>query len=136
MFADLVFSKLTFFKQGSPAREQKDRRDKRQGAAALEGTELRGAGVRVEPACAAVGAGDAELSRRGARAGAWGPRETWVHSVCGEPLGDLSDGFGTQFEGRVYWVCWGAGWGWGASEAMRKMKESGLEQLLVVPLEG
>lgn len=136
MFADLVFSKLTFFEQGSLPREQKDRRDKRQGAAALEGTELQGAGVLVEPACGAVGAGDAELSRRGARAGAWGPRETRVHSMCGEPLGDLSDGFGTQFEGRVYWVCWGAGWGWGASEAMRKMKESGLEQLLVVLLEG
>ena len=82
------------------------------------------------------GRGDAELSRRGTRAGAWGPRETWVHSVCGESLGDLSDGFRTQFEGRVHWVCWGAGWGWGASEAMRKMMESGLEQLLGVLLEG
>ena len=82
------------------------------------------------------GQGDAELSRRGPRAGAWRPRETWVHSVCGESLGDLSDGFGTQFEGRVHWVCWGAGWGWGASEAMIKMMASGLEQLLVVLLEG
>ena len=80
--------------------------------------------------------GDTGLSRRGDRAGAWGPRETRVHSVCGEPLGDLSDGFGTQFEGRVHWVCWGAGWGWGASEAMIKMMASGLEQLLVVLLEG
>ena len=59
-----------------------------------------------------------------------------VHSMCGEPLGDLSDGFGTQFESRVHWVCWGAEWGWGTSEAMRQMTESGLEQLLVVLLEG
>lgn len=78
--------------------------------------------------------GDAGLSRGGARTGTWGPRETRFHSLCGEPLGDLSDGFRTQFEGRVHWVCWGAGWG--ASEETRKMKENGLEQLLVVPLEG
>lgn len=80
------------------------------------------------------GGGGAGLSKRATRTGTWGPRETRAHSLCGEPLGDLSDGFGTQSEGRVHWVCWGAGWA--ASEETRKMKENGLEQLLVVLLEG
>ena len=52
MFADLVFSKLTFFEQdlhtsglqGSPAHEQKNRRDQGQGVAVPEGMEPRGAG--------------------------------------------------------------------------------------------
>lgn len=44
---------------------------------------------------AALGGGDMLNSAEGAPEQVLGdPRETRVHSVCGEPLADLSDGFG------------------------------------------
>ena len=90
----------------------------------------------VSPGLPGCAAGGRWTQQKGHQGGCLGTKETQVHSVCGEPLGDLGDGSGTQFEGRVHWVCWGAGWGWGASKEMRKMKESRLEQLLVMLLEG